>query len=93
MFLSPIFLVAEATKLNAELKFYVRRKEELEGKGEKVTAANLEKEASASVSEYRQVRNLLEGYLLASEKAIGTIQSILKRQAMERNLPTQEEQS
>ena len=77
--LEPLYSQAEANKLNKELKSYVEHKRELEGKGEKIVAASLDKEASLSVENERRVRNILEGYVLATEKIIVTCQTQLKR--------------
>lgn len=77
--LEPIYTMAVAYKENEEIKSYVTIKRELEGKGEKVVAASLDKEASASVEVQRRVRNILEGYVEACAKGIGTCQTQLKR--------------
>lgn len=76
--LEPLYNVAVAYKENQELKFYVEKKRELEGKGEKVVATNLEKEAAYSVEYIRRVRNILEAYVSATEKGIITAQTQLK---------------
>ena len=78
-FLNPAYTVAVATKENEEIRRYIEEKGELEAKGEKVVAAHLDKSASLKVSEYRRVRNLLEGYVGVAEKIIATAQSQLKR--------------
>lgn len=91
MCLEPLFSTSEAYKLNQELQFYVEKKRELEAKGEKVVAASLEKEASYSVEGYRRVRNILEGYVLASEKGIITCQTQLRRMEEARNKPVEEQ--
>jgi F0F1-type ATP synthase delta subunit len=75
--------MAVAYKENEEIKAYVSMKRELEAKGEKVVAASLEKEASASIEIQRRVRNVLEGYVEACAKAIGTCQTQLKRLELE----------
>jgi len=77
--LEPIYSLAEAHKLNEELKNYVALKREAEAKGEKVVAANLDKESSLSVANERRIRNVLEGYVLATEKCIVTCQTQLRR--------------
>lgn len=77
--LEPLYNVAVAYKENQELKYYVEKKRELEGKGEKVVATNLEKESSYSVEHIRRVRNILEAYVSATEKGIVTCQTQLKR--------------
>jgi len=77
--LEPIYSVAKAQKLNNELGAYVNQKREMESQGAKVVASHLEKESSLSVVDERRVRNILEGYVLATEKAIITCQTQLKR--------------
>lgn len=81
--LEPLYTQAEAKKLNEELQAYVTAKRELEAKGEKVVAASLEKEASLAVADFRRVRAVLEGYVEACSKAIGTCQTQLKRLELE----------
>ena len=41
-------------------------------------SAPVEREASDYVSNYRRVRNILQGYLDVCDKAISTCQSLLK---------------
>jgi hypothetical protein len=77
--LEPLYTMAIAYKENEEIKAYVSMKKELEDKGEKVVAASLDKEASASVEIQRRIRNILEGYVEACAKGIGTCQTQLKR--------------
>jgi hypothetical protein len=81
--LEPLYTMAVAYKENEEIKAYVSMKRELEAKGEKVVAASLEKEASASIEVQRRVRNILEGYVEACSKTIGTCQTQLKRLELE----------
>ena len=77
--LEPIYSVAKAQKLNEELRGYVELKRELEGQGAKVVASHLEKESSLAVANERRIRNIFEGYVLATEKAIITCQTQLRR--------------
>ena len=77
--LEPMYAVAESVKLNEELKKYMELKRNLEGLGEKVVASSLDKEASLSVASFRRVRAVLEGYVEACTKGIGTCQTQLKR--------------
>lgn len=81
--LEPLYTMAVAYKENEEIKAYVSMKRELEARGEKVVAASLDKEASASIEIQRRVRNILEGYVEACSKAIGTCQTQLKRLELE----------
>jgi len=88
--LEPFYTQAEAKKLNEELLAYVNLKRELESKGEKTVVANLEKESSLKVANFRRVRSILEGYVEACAKAITTCQTQLKRLELEyRNKNTQ----
>jgi len=89
--LETLYSIAEATKLNEELKQYVTLKRDLESKGEKVVATSLDKEASLAVANYRRIRAILEGYVLSSEKIIATCQSQLKRMSESRQYKPQEE--
>lgn len=77
--LEPLYTIAESVKLNQELQAYVAMKRELETKGEKVVAASLEKESSLAVADFRRIRAILEGYVEACAKGIGTCQTQLKR--------------
>lgn len=77
--LEPLYTMAIAYKENEELKAYVTMKREAETKGEKVVAANLEREASVSVEVQRRIRNILEGYVESCSKGIGSCQTQLKR--------------
>lgn len=77
--LEPLYTMAEAKKRNEELCTYVTLKRELESKGDKVVATSLEKEASLAVADFRRIRAVLEGYVEACAKAIGTCQTQLRR--------------
>jgi hypothetical protein len=89
--LEPLHSMAIAHKENTELKYYVEKKRELEGKGEKVVAASLDKESSESVASIRRIRNLLEGYTSVSEKIIITAQTQLKQIGQEKFKPVEEQ--
>jgi len=89
--LETLYSIAEATKLNEELRHYVTMKRELESKGEKVVATNLDKEASLAVANFRRIRAILEGYVLSSEKIIITCQTQLKRMTENKQYKPQEE--
>jgi len=89
--LEPIFSLAEAHKLNQELRQYVERKREIEARGEKVVASTLDKESSFAVENERRIRNIFEGYVLACEKAIVTCQTQLKRLEEDSKYKPQEE--
>jgi hypothetical protein len=77
--IEPLFTMAVAYKENEETRLWVGLKRELEEKGEKITAASLDREASALVAMPRRVRAVLEGYVESCSKAIGTCQTQLKR--------------
>lgn len=77
--LETLYTIAESVKLNQELRAYVSMKKALEDKGEKVVASSLEKESSLVVADFRRVRAILEGYVEACSKGIGTCQTQLKR--------------
>jgi len=81
--LEPLYTQAVAYKENQETNAWVTLKRELEAKGEKVVAASLDREASAVVSIQRRVRGVLEGYVEACAKGIGTCQTQLKRLELE----------
>lgn len=81
--LEPLYAMAVAYKKNEELKAYVDMKRETENEGKKVVAVNIEREASLSVATPRRVRNILEGYVEACAKGIGTCQTQLKRLELE----------
>ena len=77
--LEPLYAMAEATKLNEELRQYVTLKREAEAKGDKVVSASLERESSLKVAKFRRIRAVLEGYVLSCEKCIITAQTQLKQ--------------
>lgn len=79
MALEPLYSQAEAAKVNEEAKAYVKIKEEMEADKPKVTSTEVEKNASKTIEIYRKVRNILEGYVMAADKSIITIQTQLKR--------------
>lgn len=78
MGLKTVLSIAETEKSNRELKAYETIKIETENKGDKFVSASAEKQASSSVASYRRVRNIIEAYVLSCEKAISTLQSVLK---------------
>ena len=90
--LEPLYSMAIAYKENGELKFYVEKKREIEAKEGKVVSASLEKEANFAVEELRRIRNILEGYVNATEKGIITCQTQLKRIEADNKFKPNEEQ-
>jgi ribosomal protein L20 len=89
--LEPLYSLAIAHKENLELHYYVEKKRELEGKGEKVVATSLDKESSESVAQIRRIRNILEGYVSVSEKIIITAQTQMKQLSQDYKYKPQEE--
>jgi len=89
--LEPLYSMAEALKLNEELKSYAQIKREAEARGDKVVAANLEREASLTVANLRRIRAILEGYVLACEKCIITAQTQLRRITADQQFKPQEQ--
>ncbi len=78
MELKTVIAVADTEKKNREIRQYDQIRIDLENEGKKFTSASAEKRASKHVAGYRRVRNILQGYCDACEKAISTLQSILK---------------
>lgn len=89
--LEPLYSLSVAYKENSELHYFVEKKRELESKGEKLTVASVDKEASESVGQIRRVRNILEGYVSVSEKIIITAQTQMKQMAQDYKFKPQEE--
>lgn len=78
MTLKPVISIAETEKKNREIREYDRLRIKIENAGDKFTSASVEKQASAYVADYRRVRNIVQGYLDACEKALSSLQSLLK---------------
>jgi hypothetical protein len=89
--LEPLYSMSIAYKENSELHYFVEKKRELESKGEKLTVASIDKEASESVGQIRRVRNILEAYVSVSEKIIITAQTQLKQLSQDYKYKPQEE--
>jgi hypothetical protein len=89
--LEPLYSMSIAYKENSELHYFVEKKRELESKGEKLTVAAVDKEASESVGQIRRVRNILEAYVSVSEKIIITAQTQMKQMAQDYKFKPQEE--
>ena len=93
-FLSPITKVAEGVKKNEEGRYYVKRKSQYEKdevtvttkdkknqevtKTLKFTDASCKREAEVYAIIYRNVRNILQGYLASADAIKGACQSIRK---------------
>lgn len=78
MSLKTVLSVAESEKKNREIRHYDSIRIEAGKEGKKFSSAPTERQASAYVIKYRRVRNIIEGYTNACEKAISTLQSMLK---------------
>jgi len=77
-YLLPIFKVAETQKKNREERAFSDIKINIEKEGGKFVSASTDREASLRVSDYRRVRNILEGYVEICRVLIGSCQSLLK---------------
>ena len=86
MSLRPKLAIASTYKENNQLKHYYNAKANTP-KDIKFVDASTEKEASYSVSAFRRVRNLIEGYVEAIEKSMGMGQSLLKALQKEHEMP------
>lgn len=89
--LEPLYSMSIAYKENSELHYFVEKKRELESKGEKLTVAAVDKEASESVGQIRRVRNILEAYVSVAEKIIITAQTQMKQLSQDYKYKPQEE--
>lgn len=89
--LEPLYSMSVAYKENSELHYFVEKKRELESKGEKLTVASVDKEASESVGQIRRIRNILEAYVSVSEKIIITAQTQMKQMTQDYKFKPQEE--
>ena len=90
MSLKPLLAVAGVEKKNREVRRYDEKKIETENSGKKFTDGAGKQEASAYVANYRRVRNIIEAYVNVAEKAISTLQSLLKFIAEEMKLSGKE---
>ena len=78
MSLYPVMSLSDSEKNNREVRAYCQIRIDTENAGGKFVDASAQKEASNAVSNYRRIRNILEGYTEASNRAISSLQSILK---------------
>lgn len=74
--------VLEAEEINRKLRFYMEIRK-ANGFGENISSSAAEKEASAKVSKYREVRNIFLAYLETCESKITSCQSVLKHMTQE----------
>lgn len=84
MNLKPVVAIAETEKKNREIRQYNNIRIEIEKAEKKFVSASADKEASSSVASFRRIRNIVLAYMEACEKAISTLQSILKAITQER---------
>ncbi len=85
--LITVYKMAEANKINAEAKTFVRLNTEYEAANpgaKALSAAKLEKLTNIEIGDIRMLRNIFEGYVMAAEKGIITCQSNLKNMKNER---------
>jgi len=78
MSLKVIGVIAETEKKNRETRAYETLRIDTENAGNKFVSSVAEKQASLEVANYRRIRNIIQGYISACEKAISTLQSVLK---------------
>jgi hypothetical protein len=78
--LTTVLSVAITEKKNREIREYNRLRIEAENADKKFTSAIGEVMASERVSEYRRIRNLIEGYVTGCEKQISALQTTLKNE-------------
>jgi len=76
--LYPIMSLSDSEKNNREVRYYCQLKIDTENLGNKFVDASANKESSNAIANYRRIRNILEGYTEACNKAISSLQSILK---------------
>ena len=84
-----VYALAVTEKDNRELAYYMKIKTEAVKSGDKFVDTAAKQEARAYVSEYRRIRNVLEGYKDSAEKNISILQSCLKDERKEYNNPQQ----
>jgi hypothetical protein len=89
MFLEPILSLSQAFKEIKQDEAHSNLRVDAETNGKKLTADALNVESHKAVSLYIRVRNIIEAYVKNSEKAIITIQTVLKREENERQYKTQ----
>ncbi|MFH0806077.1 MAG: hypothetical protein V1901_04330 [Patescibacteria group bacterium] len=68
--LNPVYSKGLSLKKQKEYRYYVQKKEECEKAGTKFTDGGTEKEAKAYVENYRNVRDLIAGYLKSAESIV-----------------------
>ena len=85
--LRTVLALAETEKKNRHIRFKESLRIEIEKENGKYVDSKAEVQASAAVIEYRRIRNIILAYKESAEKAISSLQSILKYMAVEYNQP------
>jgi len=78
MSLRTVYAIAETEKKNREIRAYETLRIDTENEGKKFVSSVAERQSSLEVKNYRRIKNIIHGYLSDCEKAISTLQSILK---------------
>jgi len=89
--LNTVVAVVGTEKKNREVRYYNKIRMDMENAGKKFVSTVGEKQASEHVAEYRRVRNYIQAYRESCEKAISSLQSILKQIQVEARLTGKEE--
>jgi hypothetical protein len=85
-YLAPVYKKLDAIKKNGEVIKYVELKNECEATETKFVSAAAERESTYEVKDIRLVRNIIEGYLLATENNINTTKKHIDGYYKEREL-------
>jgi len=83
MDLYRVLAIASTEKKNREQRYYGELKINTENEGKKFVGTVADKEASSYVANYRRIRNIIEGYTNVCDKAISSLQSLLKHMTEE----------
>jgi len=86
MSLKTVLSIAESEKKNRETRAYNNIRIEKENESKKFVSASADKEASGRIANYRRIRNIIQAYVDSCEKAISTMQSLLKHMSEEMKL-------
>lgn len=85
--LRTVLAIAETEKKNRHIRFKENLRIEIGKNGGKYVDSKAEVQASANVSKFRRIRNIILAYKESAEKAISSLQSILRYMAVEYNQP------
>ena len=86
IFLRTALAIAETEKKNREIAYYEKLRIEAGKENTKFTSSVAERQASNSVREYRRIRNIIQAYVESCEKAINSLQSLLRQMQEEMKL-------